>query len=165
VVSSDFIIASPRPFTTQVSGIELNKRFFKLVSWYDNEWGYSCRVADLLKFMIGKGFNLRFKQKWRLGNKPPFCFARKHGRNALRLKSLLLLLLFLLQFLFKLLHLGLDDDEAIARVGVVVVIILMMRVGLIEFCNGAICVTIGFLNFFCASAIDFSAAAFCAGLL
>jgi glyceraldehyde 3-phosphate dehydrogenase len=25
------------------------------VSWYDNEWGYSCRVADLLKFMIGKG--------------------------------------------------------------------------------------------------------------
>ena len=37
------------------SGIELNKRFFKLVSWYDNEWGYSCRVADLLKFMIQKG--------------------------------------------------------------------------------------------------------------
>jgi len=25
------------------------------VSWYDNEWGYSNRVADLLKFMIGKG--------------------------------------------------------------------------------------------------------------
>jgi len=25
------------------------------VSWYDNEWGYSCRVADLLKFMIQKG--------------------------------------------------------------------------------------------------------------
>ena len=37
------------------SGIELNKRFFKLVSWYDNEWGYSCRVGDLLKFMIQKG--------------------------------------------------------------------------------------------------------------
>jgi glyceraldehyde 3-phosphate dehydrogenase len=33
----------------------LNKRFFKLVNWYDNEWSYSCRVADLLKFMIGKG--------------------------------------------------------------------------------------------------------------
>ena len=39
----------------QGSGIELNKRFFKLVSWYDNEWGYSCRVADLVKFMIQKG--------------------------------------------------------------------------------------------------------------
>ncbi|HEV8543657.1 MAG TPA: type I glyceraldehyde-3-phosphate dehydrogenase, partial [Verrucomicrobiae bacterium] len=37
------------------SGIELNKRFFKLISWYDNEWGYSNRVGDLLKHMIAKG--------------------------------------------------------------------------------------------------------------
>jgi glyceraldehyde 3-phosphate dehydrogenase len=37
------------------SAIELNKRFFKLVSWYDNEWGYSCRVGELLKFMLAKG--------------------------------------------------------------------------------------------------------------
>ncbi len=28
---------------------------FKVMSWYDNEWGYSCRVADLAKFMVGKG--------------------------------------------------------------------------------------------------------------
>lgn len=28
---------------------------FKVVSWYDNEWGYSCRVADLTNYMIGKG--------------------------------------------------------------------------------------------------------------
>jgi glyceraldehyde 3-phosphate dehydrogenase len=27
------------------------KRFFKVVSWYDNEWGYSCRTADLLAKM------------------------------------------------------------------------------------------------------------------
>jgi len=30
------------------------KRFFKIVSWYDNEWGYSHRVVDLLKFMVSK---------------------------------------------------------------------------------------------------------------
>ena len=29
--------------------------FVKVVSWYDNEWGYSCRVADLLKFLGDKG--------------------------------------------------------------------------------------------------------------
>ncbi|MDQ5915356.1 MAG: hypothetical protein QG584_1247, partial [Pseudomonadota bacterium] len=28
------------------SGIELSSKFFKLVSWYDNEWGYSCRMLD-----------------------------------------------------------------------------------------------------------------------
>jgi glyceraldehyde 3-phosphate dehydrogenase len=55
VVSSDFIHCKLSSIFDSGSGIELNKRFFKLVSWYDNEWGYSCRVADLLKFMIGKG--------------------------------------------------------------------------------------------------------------
>ncbi len=55
VVSTDFIHCPASSIFDQGSGIELNKRFFKLVSWYDNEWGYSCRVADLLKFMIQKG--------------------------------------------------------------------------------------------------------------
>ena len=55
VVSSDFIHCQSSSIFDAGSGIELNKRFFKLVSWYDNEWGYSCRVADLLKFMINKG--------------------------------------------------------------------------------------------------------------
>jgi glyceraldehyde 3-phosphate dehydrogenase len=55
VVSSDFIHSKASSIFDQGSGIELNKRFFKLVSWYDNEWGYSCRVADLLKFMLSKG--------------------------------------------------------------------------------------------------------------
>ena len=27
----------------------------KILSWYDNEWGYSCRVRDLVKFIAGKG--------------------------------------------------------------------------------------------------------------
>jgi len=55
VVSSDFIHSKASSIFDAGSGIELNKRFFKLVSWYDNEWGYSCRVADLVKFMIAKG--------------------------------------------------------------------------------------------------------------
>ena len=55
VVSTDFIHCQASSIYDQGSGIELNKRFFKLVSWYDNEWGYSCRVGDLLKHMLGKG--------------------------------------------------------------------------------------------------------------
>jgi glyceraldehyde 3-phosphate dehydrogenase len=55
VVSSDFIHCKASSIFDAGSGIELNKRFFKVVSWYDNEWGYSCRVGDLLKYMIQKG--------------------------------------------------------------------------------------------------------------
>ncbi len=55
VVSSDFIHCDLSSIFDAGSGIELNKKFFKLVSWYDNEWGYSNRVADLLKYMISKG--------------------------------------------------------------------------------------------------------------
>jgi len=55
VVSSDFIHCQASSIFDEGSGIELNKRFFKLVSWYDNEWGYSCRVADLLRHVVQKG--------------------------------------------------------------------------------------------------------------
>ncbi len=55
VVSTDFLHSAYSSIFDKGSGIELNKRFFKLVSWYDNEWGYSCRVADLVKYIIGKG--------------------------------------------------------------------------------------------------------------
>ena len=55
VVSSDFIHSPASSIFDKGAGIELNQRFFKLVSWYDNEWGYSCRVSDLLKYMIQKG--------------------------------------------------------------------------------------------------------------
>ena len=55
VVSSDFVHCKSSSIFDKGAGIELNKRFFKLVSWYDNEWGYSCRVADLLKYMLQKG--------------------------------------------------------------------------------------------------------------
>jgi glyceraldehyde 3-phosphate dehydrogenase len=55
VVSTDFIHSPASSIFDQGSGIELNKRFFKLISWYDNEWGYSCRVADLVAYMIKQG--------------------------------------------------------------------------------------------------------------
>ena len=55
VVSSDFIHCQLSSIFDAGSSIELNKRFFKLVSWYDNEWGYSVRVSDLLKYIISKG--------------------------------------------------------------------------------------------------------------
>src|SRR5438309_4465763 len=56
VVSSDFIHDAHSSIFDAGSGIELNSRFFKLVSWYDNEWGYSHRCVDLLRYMIGKGW-------------------------------------------------------------------------------------------------------------
>ena len=49
VASSDFIHDKNSSIFDAGSGIELNSRFFKLVSWYDNEWGYSNRCVDLLK--------------------------------------------------------------------------------------------------------------------
>jgi len=55
VVSTDFIHCSSSSIFDAGSGIELNSRFFKLVSWYDNEWGYSNRVGDLLKHILSKG--------------------------------------------------------------------------------------------------------------
>ena len=47
VVSSDFIHCKASSIFDAGSSIELNKNFFKLVSWYDNEWGYSNRVVEL----------------------------------------------------------------------------------------------------------------------
>jgi glyceraldehyde 3-phosphate dehydrogenase len=54
VVSTDFIHDPASSIFDAGSGIELNSRFFKLVSWYDNEWGYSNRCVDLLKYMVAK---------------------------------------------------------------------------------------------------------------
>jgi glyceraldehyde 3-phosphate dehydrogenase len=55
VVSTDFIHDQHSSIFDAGSGIELNSRFFKLVSWYDNEWGYSNRVVDLVKYIASKG--------------------------------------------------------------------------------------------------------------
>ncbi len=52
VVSSDFIHDSRSSIYDAGASMQLNSRFFKLISWYDNEWGYSNRVADLLGKMV-----------------------------------------------------------------------------------------------------------------
>ncbi|HYD42513.1 MAG TPA: type I glyceraldehyde-3-phosphate dehydrogenase [Anaeromyxobacter sp.] len=54
VVSSDFIHEKLSSVFDAGASVELNKNFFKLVSWYDNEWGYSNRVVDLTKKMAAK---------------------------------------------------------------------------------------------------------------
>jgi len=54
VVSTDFIHCKSSSIFDAGSGIELNSKFFKLVSWYDNEWGYSNRVVDLTKRIAAK---------------------------------------------------------------------------------------------------------------
>jgi glyceraldehyde 3-phosphate dehydrogenase len=54
VVSTDFIHDKRSSIYDAGSSIELNSKFFKLVSWYDNEWGYSNRVVDLTKKIAAK---------------------------------------------------------------------------------------------------------------
>ncbi|MGB6219922.1 type I glyceraldehyde-3-phosphate dehydrogenase [Haloferula sp.] len=55
VASSDFIHDPLSSIYDAGSSIELNSTFFKLVAWYDNEWGYSNRVIDLLNDIVKKG--------------------------------------------------------------------------------------------------------------
>lgn len=58
VVSTDFIHDQRSSIYDSLATMQNNlkgeKRFFKVVSWYDNEWGYSNRVVDLLKYMSAK---------------------------------------------------------------------------------------------------------------
>ena len=51
VVSSDFIGETCTSVFDADAGIALNKNFMKLVAWYDNEWGYSNKVLDLIVHM------------------------------------------------------------------------------------------------------------------
>lgn len=54
VVSSDFIQDSRSAIFDVKAGISLNDNFVKLLAWYDNEWGYTCRMVDLADFMMAK---------------------------------------------------------------------------------------------------------------
>jgi len=58
VVSSDFISDPRSSIFDADAGISLNPRFVKVISWYDNEWGYSNRLVELAHFMAKKDGNL-----------------------------------------------------------------------------------------------------------
>ena len=51
VVSTDFMTDARSSIFDAKAGMELNSQFFKVVSWYDNEWGYSTRMIDLANYM------------------------------------------------------------------------------------------------------------------
>ncbi len=57
LVSSDFIGNPYSCIFDKLAGIALNRRFYKLIAWYDNELGYSQRVVDLLEYMATKDRN------------------------------------------------------------------------------------------------------------
>ena len=55
LVSSDFRGDSRSAIIDSASTMFLGDNFAKVVAWYDNEWGYSCRIADLVKFVAARG--------------------------------------------------------------------------------------------------------------
>ena len=54
VVSTDFISSPYSSIFDKLAGIALNKRFYKIVAWYDNEMGYSHRLIDLINYIATK---------------------------------------------------------------------------------------------------------------
>lgn len=54
VVSSDFIGSPYSAIFDKEAGIALNDRFYKIIAWYDNEMGYSCRIIDMIDYMMAK---------------------------------------------------------------------------------------------------------------
>jgi glyceraldehyde 3-phosphate dehydrogenase len=57
LVSTDFKEDSRSSIVDGLSTMVIGGDLVKVISWYDNEWGYSCRVADLVAYMAERGFN------------------------------------------------------------------------------------------------------------
>jgi glyceraldehyde 3-phosphate dehydrogenase len=57
LVSMDFKEDPRSSIVDGLSTMVIGGDLIKVISWYDNEWGYSCRVADLVAYMAGRGFN------------------------------------------------------------------------------------------------------------
>jgi glyceraldehyde 3-phosphate dehydrogenase len=55
VVSTDFLGESCTSVFDAGAGIALTETFMKVVAWYDNEWGYSCKCVDLIRHINGAG--------------------------------------------------------------------------------------------------------------
>jgi glyceraldehyde 3-phosphate dehydrogenase len=56
LVSTDFRGDSHSAIVDGLSTMAIGDNFVKVIAWYDNEWGYSCRVSDLVEFLGKKGF-------------------------------------------------------------------------------------------------------------
>ena len=52
VVSTDFLSDSRTSIFDAKAGIQLNEKFLKVICWYDNEWGYSNKMIDLIRYMF-----------------------------------------------------------------------------------------------------------------
>ena len=58
VVSQDFVTCTLSSIFDAKAGIQLSPRFMKVISWYDNEWGYSNRMVNLAHHMATVDGNL-----------------------------------------------------------------------------------------------------------
>ena len=54
LVSADYVNDSRSSIVDSLSTMVVNSNLLKIYAWYDNEWGYSCRLADLTEYVIKK---------------------------------------------------------------------------------------------------------------
>ncbi len=55
IVSSDIVFNPHSCIFDALSTMVMDGDMVKVLGWYDNEWGYSCRTADLAAFLVDKG--------------------------------------------------------------------------------------------------------------